>query len=310
MLGRTGLQVSLMSLGSGGANVLGQTIGLTQNEQTTLVQRALDLGVNLIDTSASYLDSESILGKALKGVPRDSYFLTTKWLTVESGRLVPDPQLLVESIDSSLSKLGTDYVDVMFFHGPLAEDYPTIVEQLYPTMETLRDQGKLRFIGVSTRYAADPEQGGAEVALKNYPHLWDVVMLKYGILNQHAAKEMLPLAIRHSIGVMNMAALRFKLPDPDQLEDLIEEWKHAGQIPLTSMPSDDPLGWLIHDDVTSVVSAGYKFAADHPAVSTVITGTANLSHLEENVRALEVPRLSVNDTNQVKDLLGHIVEYA
>ena len=309
-LGRTGLRVSLMSLGSGGGSALGQKVGLSQNEQTALVRRALDLGVNFIDTSPHYFDSETILGKALKGVPRDSYLLTTKWLEVDEGKLVPDPQLLIDSTDRSLARLGTDHVDVMFFHGPLVDDYPTMVERLYPTMEQLRDEGKLRFIGISTRYAADPSQAGAEVALKTYPGLWDVVMLKYGILNQHAAKEMLPAAIKHGIGVMNMAALRFKLPDSEQLEELVAEWKDTGQVPSEALPSKDPLEWLLHDGVDSVVSAGYKFAADHPAVSTVITGTANIDHLEANAKALEVARLPTKDTRRLKELFGHIVEYA
>ena len=309
-LGRTGLNVSLMSLGSGGGSVLGQNAGLSQGEQTALVRRALDLGVNFIDTSPHYMESESILGIALKGVPRDSYYLTTKWLAVEDGKLVPDPQLLVDSMDRSLARLGTDYVDVMFFHGPLAEEYPTVVERLYPTMERLRNEGKLRFIGISTRYAADPSQAGASMALKTYPELWDVVMLKYGILNQHAAKEMLPAAINHGIGVMNMAALRVKLPDSKLLEELVAEWKDTGQVPSDALPSKDPLEWLLHDGVDSVVSAGYKFAADHPAVSTVITGTANIDHLEANAKALEVPRLPAEDTRRLKELFGHIVEYA
>ncbi len=53
---------------------------------------------------------------------------------------------------------------------------------------------------------------------------------------------------------------------------------------------------LVHDDVTSVIDAGYKFAADHPAVTTVLTGTANVDHLETNAQALDVPRLSEADT--------------
>ena len=64
-LGRTGFEVSLLSLGSGGARVLGQALGYSQDQQTALVRRALDLGVNLIDTSSQYGDSEAILGRAL-----------------------------------------------------------------------------------------------------------------------------------------------------------------------------------------------------------------------------------------------------
>ena len=308
-LGRTGFEVSLLSLGSGGARTLGQALGYSQDQQTALVRRALDLGVNLIDTSSQYGDSEAILGRALAGVGRDSYFLTTKWLVLEDGKLVPDPVLLTSGVEESLSRLRTDYVDVMMFHGPMPDEYPDIVAKVYPAMERLREQGKVRSVGISTRYVVDAAQVTADLALERDPELFDVVMVKYGILNQHAAERMLPRAIEHNVGVMNMAAIREKLPDPALLEQLIRDWKAAGHVPADGLPDEDPLGWLIHDDVDSIVSAGYKFGADHPAIATVITGTASLRHLEANAAALETPRLSPEDTRRLKDLFGHIVEY-
>ncbi len=309
-LGRTGFEVSLLSLGSGGARVLGQALGYTQDEQTALVRRALDLGVNLIDTSAQYRDSEAILGRALEGVPRDSYFLATKWLALEDGKLVPDPALLTKGVEESLSRLRTDYVDVMMFHGPMPDEYPGIVDKVYPAMARLREQGKVRAVGISTRYVMDPAQVTARLALERNPELFDVVMLKYGILNQHAAERMLPLAMEHNVGIMNMAVIREKLPDPALLEQLVRDWKAAGHVPADALPDEDPLGWLVRDDVDSVVTAGYKFAADHPAIGTVVTGTASIGHLESNAAALETPRLPPEDTRRLKELFGHIVEYA
>ncbi len=309
-LGRTGFEVSLLSLGSGGARALGQSVGMSQGQQTALVRRALDLGINFIDTSAIYGDSELILGRALEGVPRDSYFLTTKWLALKDGKSVPDPALLAEGVNESLKRLLTDYVDVMMFHGPLPDEYPELIERVAPTMVRLREEGKVRAVGISTRYATDPAQVTGERALMEDPDLFDVVMLKYGMLNQHAADEMFPLAIEHDVGVMNMATIRDKLPDPARLEQLIQEWKNGGKIAADSLPAEDPLGWLVHDDVDSVISAGYKFGADHPAVSTVITGTASIEHLESNVAALETPRLPAEDAQRIKDLFGSIVEYA
>ena len=309
-LGRTGFDVSLLSLGSGGARVLGQALGYSQAQQTALVRRALDLGVNLIDTSAQYRDSEAILGRALAGVPRDSYFLATKWLALEDGRLVPDPKLLTAGVEESLSRLRTDYVDVMMFHGPMPDEYPDIVGKVYPAMARLREQGKVRAVGISTRYAMDPAQATGDLALERNPDLFDVIMLKYGILNQHAAARMLPRAIEQGVGVMNMAVIREKLPDPALLEQLIRDWKAAGQVPADALPDEDPLGWLVHGDVDSIVSAGYKFAADHPAIATVVTGTASIRHLEANAAALETPRLPPDDTRRLKALFGHIVEYA
>ena len=76
------------------------------------------------------------------------------------------------------------------------------------------------------------------------------------------------------------------------------------------MPAANPLGWLVYDDVDSVVSAAYKFAADHPAVTSVITGTSSMQHLEANITALEKPRLPEEDSARLKCLFGDIAEYA
>ena len=146
-LGRTELGVSLLSLGTGGASVLGQHKGLSQHDQDALVRRCLDLGINLFDTSADYMDSEAILGRALDGTPRDSYSLVTKWSHDDDGRRTKDPEELVGSVERSLRRLRTDHVDVMMFHGVLSSSYDDVVDRYYPVIQRLRDGGKLAFHG-------------------------------------------------------------------------------------------------------------------------------------------------------------------
>ena len=308
-LGKTGLNVSLASFGTGGPSQFGQHKGLEQRQQTALVRRCLDLGVNLFDTHEGYGESERILGESLRGVPRDSYHLVTKW-SYHSGDGARIEAAFAESMERSLDRLETDYVDVMMIHGILASEYESVVERFVPVLERMRDQGKVRFRGFSTRYIADPAQEIVPHALCSDPGLWDVVMLKYGILNQIMAKDAMPLAVENGVGVLNMASVRIKLPIPALLEKLIAEWKDKGYIAPDSIPTQDPLGWLVHDDVDSVVSAAYKFAADHPAVSSVITGTSNPEHLESNIAALEEPRLHDGDSTRLRLLFGDIAEYA
>ena len=94
-LGRTGLRVSLASFGTGGPSSFGQAKGMGASEQNALIRRCLDLGVNLFDTSKNYGDSELILGRALRGVPRDSYHIVTKWWGDHDVDLLPDgPEVL------------------------------------------------------------------------------------------------------------------------------------------------------------------------------------------------------------------------
>ena len=309
-LGKTGLRVSLASFGTGGPSQFGQHKGLEQRQQTALIRRCLELGVNLFDTHEGYGDSERILGEALRGVPRDSYHIVTKWSYHSGGGVGRDAAAFAHSVERSLYRLETDYVDVMMIHGILAAEYDSVMERFLPPLERLCKEGKVRFKGFSTRYIVDPAQEIVPVALRSHPDLWDVVMLKYGILNQIMAREALPLATEHDVGVLNMASVRIKLPIPALLEELIAEWKEKGFIAADSVPQSDPLGWLVHDDVDSVVSAAYKFAADQPAISSVITGTSSMEHLEANIAALEKPRLPDEDSTRLKCLFGDIAEYA
>ena len=309
-LGKTGLRVSLASFGTGGPSQFGQHRGLEQRQQTALVRRCLELGVNLFGTHEGYGDSERILGEALRGVPRDAYHIVTKWSYHSGGGVGRDAAAFAHSVERSLNRLETDYVDVMMIHGILASEYDSVLERFLPTLERLCVEGKVRFKGFSTRYIVDPAQEIVPVALRSHPELWDVVMLKYGILNQWMARDALPLAADFNIGVLNMASVRIKLPVPALLEELIAEWRERGYITADSVPASDPLGWLVHDDVDSVVSAAYKFAADHPAISSVVTGTSSMEHLDANIAALEKPRLPDEDSARLKSLFGDIVEYA
>ena len=159
-LGRTGLRVSLLGLGTGGARRLGQAHGFTQNQHDELIHRALDLGITFFDTSEEYDESESILGRSLKNVPRDSYVVATKWRWDWTGELAEDPDELRAAVENSLARLQTDYVEVMMFHGLLPDVYEAIVDRFVPVLQRLEEQGKLQHIGFSTRYPVDTQAAG------------------------------------------------------------------------------------------------------------------------------------------------------
>ena len=309
-LGKTGIKVSLVSCGSGGPSGFGQTQGLSQSEQTSLVRKYIELGVNYFDTAQGYNRSEEILGYGLVGIPRNTYYLSTKWnnRSVQEKELKP-PADLVSSVENSLRALRTDYIDVMMFHGVVPADYQLVIDQYYPQMLKLREAGKIRFIGLSEQLRADTNHRSPELAVTHHPHLWDVLMLKYGILNQCASINVFPAAQKNCVGIINMATVRTKLTDAQQLEALIREWKAKNYIPADSLNKTRPLDWLIHDDVKSVIDAGYKFGADHPAVATVLIGTSSISHLENNALALEKPFLPDMDKNRLRQLFGGIAEF-
>jgi aryl-alcohol dehydrogenase-like predicted oxidoreductase len=148
-LGQTGLRVSPLSFG---ASSLGQEFRpVDLNEAVRSVLVALDLGMNFIDTSPYYGRglSECLLGIALRDVPRDRYLLGTKL-----GRYAPahfdfSARRVAESVDVSLQRLGVDYLDVVLCHDIEFVDMAAIVDETLPALRKIRDQGKVRFLGVS-----------------------------------------------------------------------------------------------------------------------------------------------------------------
>jgi L-galactose dehydrogenase len=307
-LGRTGFPVSLVSLGTGGPSRLGQGSGVPEAEAKRVVRRALEWGINFIDTAAGYGESEAILGRALRGVSHEACWVATKFSPLEGDRVKADPAELPRSLERSLQRLGREAVDVFQLHGVIPGAYQEVVDRFYPEMQRAREAGKVRFLGITERFFADPAHEMLPMALAD--DLFDTIMVKFGILNQAAAREVLPMAEARNVGVLNMASVRVKLSDPAQLQALVAEWKAAGKIPADALPEHDPLGFLVHGEVDSVVSAGYRFAAEPPAISTVLTGTANIEHLEHNVAALLGPPLPEPDGARLRTLFGDLAEAA
>lgn len=106
--GRTGLQVSVMGLGCGGASRIGQSSNKSEAESIAIVRAALAAGVNFIDTAEAY-GTEAMVGAALQGVARDKVVLSTK----KSYRKAISPALVRQGLEESLQRLRTDYVDIL-----------------------------------------------------------------------------------------------------------------------------------------------------------------------------------------------------
>ena len=308
-LGRTGLSISCVSLGTGGPSRIGQSTHGDEATSHRVIHRALELGINLFDTAADYSDSEAILGRALTDIPRDQYFVATKFAPTtegdQGGRII-SPRQVVESCERSLKRLQIDEIDVFQFHGVLPDNYHECVDQLFPAVEQLKTQGKIRFIGITEYFHKDPSHQMIEMALKE--DVWDTMMIKYGILNQSAEAVVLPRAKRQNVGVFNMSAVRSRLSRQDQLEAIIGRWRLAGLVPHDGLPEKDPLAFLVHDSVKSVVAAGYKFGIEPEAISCLLVGTGNVAHLEENVATVLGSPIPTEDSARLRDLFGAIAE--
>ncbi len=301
-LGRTGLKVSLLGYGTGGSRKFGTTTGGTAEGRQAFVRRALDLGVNFFDTAGGYGESETYLGETLAGEPRDSYVLETKW---DGGAFLKWGGIgLTESVERSLVRMRTDHVDVFLFHMIDAPVYEIHRDRFYPEVARLKERGKISHLGFTQTIKREPKFEGVMKALEGDPGLWDVVMLKYGIMNQWAAKAALPLAKKHDIGIVNMAVVRTTLTDPVAMRERLDEWRADGTISSDALNGDAPFDWLVDGDVGSVAEAAYRFGAAQDPMSTVLTGTSNIEHLEANVAALERGPLPDADAARLVELLG------
>lgn len=304
-LGRTNLRVSLVGLGSGGPSQFGQRTGVPEPEIHRLVRTALDSGVNLIDTAAAYGESEVILGRALQGVPRGTYYIATKTRPADNGETIPEATL-IEQVERSLRRLQVDTIDIFQFHGVRPAEYSGMIEDLLPVAEKLKAQGKIRFIGASEMYFDDSKHEMLQHALTE-DH-FDTVMVGYNLLNQSAAHTVFPVCREKNVGVLIMIAVRKALSVPERLSEVIADLKSRGVISPNALPDTDPLGWLVGNHAESLAAAAYKFVAAHPAVSTVLTGTANLDHFRFNLDAILGAPLPDAGMQRLRELFGHIDE--
>ena len=186
-LGKTGLMVS--RVGFGGIPIQ----RIPKEEAVTIVRGVIDLGVNFIDTANGYSDSEEKIGVAIKGIKRDSLVISTK-------SRAPDKKSLLENLDLSLKRLGTDYIDIFHLHNvstPESRDAAFAPGGAYEGVEEAVKAGKIRFPAFSShniRFAVDIMKTGKFAA----------VQLGFNCLDNEAEQEAIPLAKKLDIGFIGM----------------------------------------------------------------------------------------------------------
>jgi len=304
-LGKTGLKVSVVGIGSGGPSQLGQNSGIAEDDVRRMVRRAFDLGINFVDTAAGYGESEAILGRVLEGVPRDDYILGTKFHVAQKG-VFRSPDEIRVSVEKSLTRLKTDCIDILQIHGPEPNDYKRTASLAIPVLEQMRTEGKCRFTGISETYVRDPRHEMLPKAIAD--GFYDTVMVGYNLLSPTPEHEILPACQDAGIGAIGMVAVRRALSRPELLKSNIAEAKARGLIKPDALPADAPLDWLLSDSVESLPAAGYKYVAANPALATILTGTANLDHLESNVKAILGPPLPDSVMVRLRSIFGNVWE--
>ncbi|MDZ4800795.1 MAG: aldo/keto reductase [Bryobacteraceae bacterium] len=274
-LGKTGLNVSLLSFG---ASPLGNVFGtVTDADAVTTVHKALDQGVNLFDTAPYYgmTLSETRLGSALKG-RRHEAILSTKCGRFGAADFDFSAARVFSSIDESLRRLQTDYVDILHVHDIEFGDRSQIVSETLPALEEVRRNGKIRCIGV-TGLALGMLQDVAAAS-----DSVDVVLsyCRYNLLNRDLDVELASFCKTRGIGLINASPLHMGLLAqgvPPPWHPAPEDVKTAARqlVELCCRRGVDPAALAL------------QFALANPDVASTLVGIASVEQLDANLRAAE-----------------------
>ena len=302
ILGRTGLKVSRLGVGGGGPSQLGQSTGIPADDSTAIVRMALESGVNFIDTAEAYR-TEGIIGRAIRGIPRHQLVLSTKKTTWGEHRITPAEVRL--SLEASLKRLGTDYVDIYSLHGVNVEQYDYLASEIIPVFQQLQTEGKIRFIGITEAFHSDTGHAMLQRALQD--DVWDVIMVGINILNQSARPRLLTETIRKNIGIQVMFAVRLALSRPERLKEVVRELIAKEQLDAFEIDMDDPLGFVITEGgAASIPDAAYRFCRDEPGTHVILSGTGSADHMRTNLESIERPPLPEAVTSRLRTIFRRV----
>jgi aryl-alcohol dehydrogenase-like predicted oxidoreductase len=268
LLGSTGLKVQKLSFG---ASSLGQEFrNVTLDEAIRSVHVALDAGLNLIDTSPFYGRgmSEVLLGVALKGIPRSNYTLCTKLGRYDLRHFDFSYKRVLESVDVSLHRLGTDHLDILLAHDIEFVDIEQIIAETIPAMRKVQEQGKARFIGIS----GYPMKIFRRV-VESTPLDCILSYNQYTLQNTRLADELLPEMTTAGVGVMNAGPFSARLltnaPLPAWLKEP-EEVKAAARAAAALCTSRN----------VDIAKLALQYSLAHEGIATTIAGSANPKNIE------------------------------
>ena len=303
-LGKTGLDVSELSFGAArGAD--DDPDGFIR-----VVHAAIDAGINFIDTASQYGESERVLGEALVG--HDDVLVETKYLPYENfsadAKYVGSPEALVASAEESMRRLKRDRLDVLLAHGiRTAESLEQfLTDGSMEALIKLRDDGKVRFIGISELSEAD----GTHAILRQLipSGTLDVVMLTVNFMLQTAIDSVLPLCERHGVGTvvmmpLNQASKESGLVSKAAALECVRRHIAAGNLPDDEPYTRDDLFDFL--DPYSVPEAALRFVLAQ-RIDTCCVGVRSVERLEQNMRAVDPPYLDAERMRKLTQLFSRI----
>jgi aryl-alcohol dehydrogenase-like predicted oxidoreductase len=303
IFGRSGMKISILGFGCGAVG--GLMVRGNHADQERAIGRALDAGVNYFDTAVAYGngESEKNIGRILNKLKsRDAYVGTKVRLPLDRRESIPE--FIIKSLEGSLQRLGREQVDILHFHDPITTNgggntlrVRQVLDEVAPTFEALRQQGKVRFLGITGT--------GDTAALQQVidARLFDSAQVIYNMLNPSAATalprdypaqdygRLFEHAQAAGVGVIGVRVLA-----GGALSGSIERHPLAGPPPAPigsamSYAADvmraQRLAALVTEGfAANLAEAATRFCISHPAMGTILVGVATPQQFEDALAAV------------------------
>jgi L-galactose dehydrogenase len=275
-LAKTGLEVSALSLG---ASPFGGVFGAVDEKQCkNCLDCALELGINFIDCSPYYglTKAETMLGKTLRGVPREQYFLATKVGRYGENEFDFSAARVTQSVDESLTRLGVEYVDIIQCHDIEFGDLDQIVHETIPALRRVVGQGKARFVGITGLPLKIFETVLAQTDV-------DTILsyCRYS-LNDTSLEKLVPFLQKKNVGIISASPLSMGLltergaPDWHPAPPRVKEICARAAAHCKAKGSD-------------IAKLAVQYSVANPDIATTLVGTSKAEHIEKNARWIEEP---------------------
>ncbi len=268
VLGKTGAEISTLSLG--GAPFGQEYTNKETSDVARCVAEALELGINLIDTAPFYGRgmSEVLLGLALQDLPRQKYYLSTKLGRYDLNHFDFSAKRVEESIDVSLHRLRTDYLDIVYCHDIEFVNLNQIVEETIPALQKQQEAGKVRWIGIS----GYPLKIFTEVlgqcdldTILSYRH--------YSLINT-TLSELVPLCKEKEVGIVNASVFEARLLTNAPLppwHQATEEVREAAQ----------KAAKLCTDNGSDIAKLALQFALQNEDMTSCLAGSEKVEFIRQ-----------------------------
>jgi len=311
ILGTTGVKVSPLCLG---AMMFGAWGNPDHDESVRIIHRALDAGINFIDTADVYSggESEEIVGKALAAGRRDDIVLATK----AHASMGDDPnqqgnsrRWLIRECENSLRRLGTDYIDLYQIHRP---DPSTDIDETLGALSDLIRAGKICYAGSST-FPASQIVEAQWTAQRRDRERFVCEQPPYSILVRGVEAEILPTCQQYGMGVIPWSPLaggwlsgRYRkdaeLPVSNRAQRLPQRYDLSLPGNQAKLEAADRLARLAEEAGLSLVQLAIAFVLNHPAVTAPIIGPRTMEQLESQLAAADV-KLSSDVLDRIDEIV-------